>query len=759
MIPPRPQFRSFHSTVNPFRPSDWHRTLKLLVDGNNYPVGVQNTSGWADGLWVPVDLTADQLAAPSPEMVADLNTVFRLNVAPYTRYVSDGTTLVPVNGIGGALNYTATGGTVVRSAQDRAADVANVLDFGADPTGVLDSSVALNAAAAIVAAGSTRHKAVYLPTGTYRINHQINLTACQSLYGDNRGSSTLMVDQAFSSTDTAVIFVSAASYDAGPVLRDFGITFAQPTTQGTRANFLTIAAGGTSGSGGTGVQYPWAIAAGNDSFRIQCVRLRIGGAWNGITTNNHNAIFQLEDIEMGALNVGLSLGRGTAVLDQTHINNYHFWNFELGGSLFNVFSDGQNTAMLVGNSTLAITGLEIFCGRVIFNDDTGNNDSSIHIAHCQLDGDPSSLEVIGSLNHLWISNMYGSAGTARVRPFVTVTGNARVNISNYYSHSSSSYPDFLIDNPFADVSLTNFFANYFTTGVNWITFHNGFLRVTNGYLNMASPRTVPAIAETATGVLLLDNVWFQGGPGSGPLLTVTNVHPWTNIGCLGLETGNGWTFSLPAGLSQTDYSPTMILKGSLFTDGGIQAGTAGGGSVNSGLVSAAGNQRANLFFSGVALRWAVLTDGTAESGANAGSNFAIGRWNDAGVFQGSPISINRATGLISLGTTQVGNATTVADLEVVGPAGTQKNVYLYRGANIAWAMSSRDATDDFAVLRFNDSGGFLANSFLINRATGRPSFPEMPASTTFANDGAAAAGGVAVGQLYRNGSVIQIRVT
>ena len=41
---------------------------------------------------------------------------------------------------------------------------------------------------------------------------------------------------------------------------------------------------------------------------------------------------------------------------------------------------------------------------------------------------------------------------------------------------------------------------------------------------------------------------------------------------------------------------------------------------------------------------------------------------------------------------------------------------------------------------------------------GTITMPALQASTTYANDAAAATGGVAIGQLYRNGSVIQIRV-
>src|SRR5215469_3531350 len=56
----------------------------------------------------------------------------------------------------GPLLYTATGGSVARAAQDRAADVANVLDFGADPTRTTDSTAAFQAAAAT-------GKMVYVP--------------------------------------------------------------------------------------------------------------------------------------------------------------------------------------------------------------------------------------------------------------------------------------------------------------------------------------------------------------------------------------------------------------------------------------------------------------------------------------------------------------------------------------------------------------------------------------------------------------------
>ena len=54
-------------------------------------------------------------------------------------------------------------------------------------------------------------------------------------------------------------------------------------------------------------------------------------------------------------------------------------------------------------------------------------------------------------------------------------------------------------------------------------------------------------------------------------------------------------------------------------------------------------------------------------------------------------------------------------------------------------------TNNTNRMQITSTGGFL--------------LPSLQASTSYANDTAAAAGGVAIGQLYRNGSVVQIRVT
>ena len=47
-------------------------------------------------------------------------------------------------------------------------------------------------------------------------------------------------------------------------------------------------------------------------------------------------------------------------------------------------------------------------------------------------------------------------------------------------------------------------------------------------------------------------------------------------------------------------------------------------------------------------RWGLYSNNVAESGSNAGSNFVLRRYNDAGTLLGTPIQFNRATGLTTI---------------------------------------------------------------------------------------------------------------
>lgn len=58
---------------------------------------------------------------------------------------------------------------------------------------------------------------------------------------------------------------------------------------------------------------------------------------------------------------------------------------------------------------------------------------------------------------------------------------------------------------------------------------------------------------------------------------------------------------------------------------------------------AAANNRGLEFYTAGLKRWTLYEDSTAEVGANTGSNFAVGAWDDAGAFLSSAMTIARAT--------------------------------------------------------------------------------------------------------------------
>lgn len=73
-----------------------------------------------------------------------------------------------------ALTYTATGGTVARTAENRAADILNVKDYGAVGNGAIDDSGAIQATfnAAVITG-----QEVWFPAGNYVLNSSISVSS------------------------------------------------------------------------------------------------------------------------------------------------------------------------------------------------------------------------------------------------------------------------------------------------------------------------------------------------------------------------------------------------------------------------------------------------------------------------------------------------------------------------------------------------------------------------------------------------------
>jgi len=120
--------------------------------------------------------------------------------------------------------------------------VANVLHYGADPTGATDSTAAIRAAIATT-------KNVYLPAGTYRITDRLtlgSLTQSQAMQGDGLAT-TLLIGTSFNPavTDGVVVLTGINLTDQRPMVRDVTFRFEQPADIVTTATATSAAATNT----------------------------------------------------------------------------------------------------------------------------------------------------------------------------------------------------------------------------------------------------------------------------------------------------------------------------------------------------------------------------------------------------------------------------------------------------------------------------------------------------------------------------------
>lgn len=176
-----------------------------------------------------------------------------------------------------------------------------------------------------------------------------------------------------------------------------------------------------------------------------------------------------------------------------------------------------------------------------------------------------------------------------------------------------------------------------------------------------------------------------------------------------------------------------------------------------------------------ASRWAVvLGDGSAESGGNSGSNFAVNSYTDAGAALATPLSIVRSTGVATFSQTPLIPVTaptlpnqaaskSYADTKfpisggtITGPVTLQPGAgpisfYLNKSGsgfadfitgqtagNTRWQIALGDATPEggsntgsnFVVSRYSDAGGYMDDPLTINRQTGVAVFNQLPTIPT-----------------------------
>jgi Chaperone of endosialidase/Collagen triple helix repeat (20 copies) len=129
-------------------------------------------------------------------------------------------------------------------------------------------------------------------------------------------------------------------------------------------------------------------------------------------------------------------------------------------------------------------------------------------------------------------------------------------------------------------------------------------------------------------------------------------------------------------------------------------------------------------------RWnLVLGDSSDETGSNAGSDFSLQRFTDAGAFLSTALAINRATGnqTINADTGVNINSTTHCVIGLNKPNATVVSAIEGRmAAKNRWSLrladndaeSGSNAGSSFAIWRYDDAGASIDKPFGINRANG-----------------------------------------
>jgi len=144
--------------------------------------------------------------------------------------------------------------------------------------------------------------------------------------------------------------------------------------------------------------------------------------------------------------------------------------------------------------------------------------------------------------------------------------------------------------------------------------------------------------------------------------------------------------------------------------------------------AAAGTQRGVWGRTSGSTRWSlILGNNATEGGSNAGSEFLINRYSDAGAFIDAPLTITRSTGQVHftnaviVDSAQINlNGATSANRALYGLTSNSLRWHLMLGNNTAEGGSNLGS--DCAIGRYSDAGAFIDTPMSIKRSTAVTTF-------------------------------------
>lgn len=291
----------------------------------------------------------------------------------------------------------------------------NVVDYGADATGVADSTTAIRNT--ITAAGSNP---VYLPAGTFKITDQITLNSGQTMSCAGRTQTKLYVPATFNLGATAVVNLGAPGSDKIPgSILDCGVSFYQPPSATSRSDIIA---------------YPPAIYAGGgfkiSQGRFQIDRVRVSGGSKCLVATGDNGGSYIGRLECGGFSTdGMIDIDGSA--DFVHVDSIECWpyDFSATAAMLNIYTDQSTVCAKIGRvDGLSIDKLATYAASVKFTSNAANG-LAMNVTNMQLDGDGANLSNAGAA--LQIGNLYTTktASSATTSGFIAISGGT-TTISN-----------------------------------------------------------------------------------------------------------------------------------------------------------------------------------------------------------------------------------------------------------------------------------------------------------------------------------------
>jgi hypothetical protein len=307
---------------------------------------------------------------------------------------------------------------------------ANVLDFGADSTGVADSTSAITAA--VSSFGSSGGN-VYLPSGTYKVTDTITVPWNVNLCGD--GSSNTIIQTAFSVTNKPVFTINGSTVSSVAHMNHRGITV-NGNGNGIAFQLIQVGYAIFEDVWTYGFTLHWDLTDVLSSQWYSCRSLSgQQGLWARLGSVSVPNALGFYGCTFGSMNnVGLQLDHDSTL-------NY------VGGSIEGCGTypaSGTNVALLLNQPGDNGASAAILSG-VYLENNAGYGD--VYIIANTTAAFPSTFTAIGctfnrvSSSRYTTSNIFVTQGASDARIFVDVSGSAFQGYNTYVESSARPYID------------------------------------------------------------------------------------------------------------------------------------------------------------------------------------------------------------------------------------------------------------------------------------------------------------------------------